>query len=363
MRLRFVQMAAALLLAAHLAAGSVSAQQQVVMSGAEGVPQGPIVYEGEPGNYFDGVEGGPGCDTCDASCGHYIYTRAEIMFLRRDDPDGVDFATLGENGPVVLSSEDIDFEEEAFSRFVIGVPLSDCCAIEATYFGLDEFRDEVVATSNPGNIFSVFSDFEGLGFGDVEASSLQSLEYVSRLNNAELNFLHYLPGHCNHKYGLLAGLRYFKLEEALDYNTLSLTDQSFTRVRTDNDLMGMQLGAIYSYQVSCKFSIGLEAKAGVYVNEAEQSTVSDATVRGTFDEKVEDDNIALVSDGGLTGTYDVCSWLSLRGGYHVLFVSDVALADENFNTTRPASVRRLAELDTEGDVFYHGATAGAEIRW
>ena len=334
----------------------------------------------EQGGYEQGLDLGCGCDDCggdcEGGCQHrecYVYTRYEALFLDRENGDRVDFASFGRvgpGGPIALTSGNIDFEYEAFSKFTVGIPLNLCgcldfCAdaVEVSYFGMQNFEDSLAIVSPGNNLFSAFSGF-GLNppFADVDGANLVQLDYTSHLDNAEINFL-CLHRQCGKRdLWLMHGIRYTRIQESVEFRARTVADSSLTRVRTDNDMIGYQLGARADI-TGCCLRVSLEGKAGVFANLAEQQTDTNATVVGVFNETFRDDDVAMVTDLALTGTYDLCCWLAFRAGYYVMYIDGVALATENFNPVAPASAQRVAALDENGSIYMHGATLGLEARW
>jgi hypothetical protein len=174
----------------------------------------------------------------------------------------------------------------------------------------------------------------------------------------------------------LMGIRYVRLEEDFRYITqvnahfdpLTLLPRGPASmnylVTTSNDLLGFQLGAEMGVCVLPGIALGAEFKAGVYGNDAEQDTTIAATnLAPDIHEADSNRDVALVSEAGAMVVYQVKPWLSLRGGYQLLFLDGVALGPENFNTAAPFPPPREVLINDNGNVFYHGYTAGLEWTW
>lgn len=310
----------------------------------------------------------------------YVYTRAEVQVLTRDLRDDQAFTSLRVAGPIVLSLNDIEFEYEAGIRGAVGVPVSDCAIIEASYFGLNEWTETAAATDPAGNLFSVYSNF-GTGqdfifngqsvFNFVDGSNIQSITYDSELHNAELNLLYRVPVHsCKQEAWLIAGARYVKLDETLQYYTEAQTNDpvlrirsSFSQVQTFNDMVGGQLGGLLHHHITCKLRGSLDAKAAMMVNyhRQESGVATNLFVLGTDQDR--DDALAFVTDAGASLAFDVNCWLSLTAGYRFMYMESVALAGRNFNPVLPGSGVRTTFLDNDGSVILHGAHFGGELRW
>jgi hypothetical protein len=57
---------------------------------------------------------------------------------------------------------------------------------------------------------------------------------------------------------------------------------------------------------------------------------------------------------------------TFRAGYMFLWMDEVALASDNFNSEVPLTgfaTPRRAVIDNSADLFYHGFTCGLEYLW
>ena len=360
--------------------------QGMQMQGMQMQPGGPMM--GPPAGYgpppgYDAQGYGPEMGGAAAppppTRGQY-YIRLEERFLRRDDTDTINFASLGVNGSIVLDSDDFDFENEGVSSFTIGVPICNCYTMELSYFGLQEWESTALETNGGNQLFSVYSDF-GVdppgGFAETDQASLQAISYESSLHNAEINFLH--NGQvCCHPVYVLVGVRYVRIDERFEYDTVAVNGSSQSTVDTENDLIGFQMGVgmrhccgDYCCAADCNpclsclkcLSFETSAKAGVFVNVADQQSTVLTTSGGLFSEERNDDNVAFVSELGATASYSPSCCMSIRGGYHVFLVDGVALAPENFNRVAPSLGTRRPVLRDNGSILYHGPSVGVEFHW
>lgn len=177
---------------------------------------------------------------------------------------------------------------------------------------------------------------------------------------------------------MLAGFRYFDLEEGVDWlatnirsldpdgnatNPANLETDGAYRVSASNNLFGGQLGLGLTYD-SDRWNVTFFSKHGLYVNDGRITadvTYTDLPT-GVDDPSFSRDNhensVVYLLQGGITGRYHLRPNLSLRAGWEFLFVNNVALAPNQIDFN-PAADR----LDLTGDVFYHGITAGTEYYW
>jgi hypothetical protein len=113
---------------------------------------------------------------------------------------------------------------------------------------------------------------------------------------------------------------------------------------------------------------GGEAKAGVFGNRvAVENTISVNTGANPTVEDLVTNDVSLIAQADVMFTYRLNYQWTLRGGYQFLFVEGVALAPENFNGDAPAVLdptsTRVASINDNGNVFYHGWFVGTEFMW
>jgi len=242
-----------------------------------------------------------------------------------------------------------------------------------------------------GNLFTPFPT----DVGGFNRALTHDASYRSEINNFELNVWlrprgrnrlvmrngrwrrECQPGRfCS----FLFGLRYLSVDERFDFlsrGRINVFDDDGNLVadgtlsgdylvRTHNDLAGFQIGADL-IQRNCKWTWGVRVKAGPYVNFSDQvSRVAsrapdDPFATVTLDERRVDrqDEISLVGEFGFIGTYQARPNLTLRASYDFMWITGLALAPEQvtFDTNPPATI------NTNGMVFYHGVSLGAEWTW
>ena len=355
--------------------------------------------------------GGMGCDACgggsvlsngllgdvfglvapypDGGCAaiRWYDVAVDFMSLRREDAGRrVDFTSLGINGPIVLDSTDLDFDNENSFRFSAMFQWGAGSNIEFTYFGLFFWDDTAVATDPNSQLFSAFSNFgtdplgPPAGFFETDNSDLQSIDYESSFDSFEVNFRQrWLAPNCRYQGSCLVGVRYFKLDEDFNYFTQSTINQdpgpppgivpsSNTNINVHNNLAGMQIGGDIWMCILPGLRLGGEGKVGVFGNRiAVENTISVNTGPDPFVEDLVENDVAMVAEGNIFATYRLNYNWTLRGGYTFLFVDGVALAPENFNPEPPAIIdptsTRVASINDNGNVFYHGWFMGTEFMW
>jgi hypothetical protein len=314
---------------------------------------------------------------------------ADYMYLRRDDPGrNLALTSQGINGPIVLQTNDLDFDEAAGFRFIGCLQVGPGSNVEFAYFGTFHHQDSAfVRRSGSNDLFSVFSDF-GLdpfnGFQETDRSDYQQIDYTSTFDSFEINFRQrWMAPNCRYQGSWVCGVRHFILDEKFRYFTSSSANgivdingqfvrpaQARFDVDTTNNLTGFQLGADMWLCILPGLRLGAEAKAGVYGNHMNANTTAGVnTGAPTFIERISINDVSFVGQADLTATWRVNYNWTARAGYQFLYVDGVALATENFNIVPPAitnpapPLARVPTINDNGNVFYHGWFAGLEFMW
>ena len=160
----------------------------------------------------------------------------------------------------------------------------------------------------------------------------------------------------------LVGVRYLKLRDLFNWQAEDVQVANNTGqylIRTDNDLIGLQLGAGFTYETA-RWSIGLNGKGGPYANTASARDQLNFTIDDTADflHHSAENQFSFVGESALDLKYHLTPNFSLTTGLHLLYITAVAEA--------PYQANFLADYNTvvtSGDPFYFGATAGIEGYW
>ncbi|MEN6459264.1 MAG: BBP7 family outer membrane beta-barrel protein [Thermoguttaceae bacterium] len=291
--------------------------------------------------------------------------------------------------------------------------------VEFSFWGLNRFRDVASVTSTQrltqssgdntitaGNLYSPYAVFKTSsllggtlaltgtlvpGFDEVEKYTTY---YSSYTNNFEINGRIVPRGeddqvvlHPDGKWrrecrpgryiSYLYGLRFMKIDETFRFHGLGLTethDSSGTLIDsvvnsgeydvcTHNNLLGLQIGADMMFR-ECRWSWGLRAKVGPYVNFADQVSNVAAGVDGEtpdFSQHLSSARhvAALIGEVGLTATYKFRPNLVGRASYDMMWVTGLALAPEQLQF----AVSPVNQINTNGTAVMHGPSLGLEWLW
>lgn len=239
-----------------------------------------------------------------------------------------------------------------------------------------------------GDLTGQITFLQPLDQGNVSFDGATSTEYEydSRFNNFELNY--HLKSRMqkdrmemgpNGRWvrrakpsisrSLLAGIRYFDLNEDFDWNAFGIdadndpntaAESGSYQVRTDNDLIGTQLGFSWTYETA-RWSLGLSNKSGMYWNHTDVDSNFEVTGGVTSgDNEISIDNLSFLVEGALVGKWHLAQNFSLRAGMEVLYVSSVAHAAEQLNFV-PVQTAQTSIVN--GNSTFLGGLIGFEGYW
>jgi hypothetical protein len=229
---------------------------------------------------------------------------------------------------------------------------------EISYFQIDGWSDSAtIGPDVPANWLVMRAPG---GFLQTQDHPDQGMAwtYASKLYNAESN----LRWNFSDRIALLAGIRWINFSESL-VGTLLPDDgfPPFWNTKTNNNLYGLQIGAEGIVWKRGRFSLSGLLKAGVFDNEAEESTgVSIFKVVRPSQNSTH--HAAFLGETGLQCRYQATKGLALKLGYEAIWLQGVALAPGQIQETQMSPLASVDALGVNCDsgVFFHGATAGLE---
>jgi hypothetical protein len=235
---------------------------------------------------------------------------------------------------------------------------------ELSYFQIDGWSSfRPIGPDDPPDWLIMRAPGGFLQTQDNKETQMMTWEYGSRLYNAEFN-VRWNP---NNNVTMLAGFRWMNLGENL-VGTLSplpseLSNWDFWNTTTTNNLFGFQIGADGKILERGRFSIDGLLKAGIFDNNAEQTTTVSVIAKQLRSGSASTNHAAFVGETGLQCKYRVSERLLLRAGYEAIWIEGVALGpgqvQETYVTLLPMSAQAIG-VNCNSGVFYHGATAGLE---
>lgn len=302
---------------------------------------------------------------------HYFDVAVEGVALMGEDlfDDVLPFASIGVAGPTILEPEELNDEYDYGWQIAVRYDLGPLSVLEATYMGVYDLGFEESVNSvdvAPGNVDfqlqSVFSDYGITPILGLDEGSVYSIDYDSDLQSTELSYRRYWVGWNPRISGTyLAGFRYLRLTEDLNFNAVALGGNSNLFWGTSNDFVGAQFGGDAWIGLRQGLRFGVDGKAGIYNNRYEFSRSTSIPDPGVtnIDLHADGNQVAFAGETRFDLVADILPSFSIRGGYRVIYMSSLVTVGNNVT---PANVTST-ELYDEADAFFHGFHAGLEYIW
>lgn len=328
----------------------------------------------------------PGYWVDDVPAGRGYFAHVEAIWLKRDASDAATLATLNSPGspgrPGVLVTEDVDFDFETGIRAIAGMTLDSGTEVEAEYFGIADFEGNQATLVRPPGAFALNSVYTLLNQTPLAYRANGETE----LHSGEIN-LRRRGGFGRFTNSALIGFRYMHVRDNLQLDTFGFppadgaplaTESTWTETR--NNLFGLQLGGDVGFHWNY-FHLTAAAEGFVYGNFYEsdaQNVINDPSGffltpagGGTFRNTTDDDESATAGVGAqinVDAAFNLTDNIILHAGYNFLALSDLALGSEQLPEIRPTPMSgvRISNPDRSeelGSLFFHGPSAGLEVRW
>lgn len=289
----------------------------------------------------EGVDCG---DVC--GCGPTWYASVGTVFLKRSRPNEGTVVAANPAGTPFSRASDFSFDWDTGVDVGLARRFAGGTIIEGRYFGVDSTDYNTFVT--PGN-------FIGAGFTGPGGTNFNG-KYLTMLDSTEIN----LRRPVNDRLSLLGGFRWVELKDEMFYKlngNVATGDYEY-----NNHLYGGQLGASLNLsQPTRRLLANVETKAGVYGNVADGGILEyqGNNFIGSF--TGSDTKTAFVGEIDFTLGYRLTQHITLRGGYQLLWIDNVALAgDAASRSLLNPSLLRQVEFNS---MFYQGATTGIDFVW
>ena len=235
-------------------------------------------------------------------------------------------------------------------------------SIELGYFNI--FNQSASKTVGPDNPWDWLLMKGPAPFWQTQDLPYQAMEWSATTNlySAEANGRLALSSRVT----VLAGFRWLQLNDNL-LGTLTPVKiiPPFWNTSTENNLFGAQLGVEGKILELGRFSLNGLIKAGLFDNDATQST-GVSLQKQVYPSGASGDYPAFVSEAGVQLKYQVSQGLALKAGYELLWLDGVALAPGQIKETiatehipPPSTVQALG-INSGSNILFQGFTAGFE---
>lgn len=317
--------------------------------------------------------------TCHVPPHPYWYGDAAVVGLHRSTPRAsVPIAALDGADQMVLNADQAfpDFRAGGMAR--LGRMFTPQWGIEYSYLGTSAWNGEAAVRDNTanaqgglGNLFSPFGEFGANPVLGFDYNDFVSIRGRSRIDSHELSLRQRLAMPPEPlQVSIFYGLRHIYLDEQFGYYSESQVPlpggaSQSVDVRAKNELFGVQLGTLLELHVDPRWWIDARLAAGLYGNRATQTTVYAQTggLPGQNLLTSSNEHGTVGAEVSLAGAYAVLQNLTVRFGYHFLWLDRVALAAENLETNPVLLQNGPAQLDVAGTIMYHGPFLGATMTW
>jgi hypothetical protein len=256
------------------------------------------------------------------------------------------------------------------------------CGLEATYWGVWNMHGNASVSDSNNNLGTPLDTTNGgITLGGQTADSFYASSHQAiiqrddNVNNVELNWYYNANAAdtcARFQSSWLAGVRFLKFDENLLWtsvaggsylNEAGGVDQANIDERVENYMVGFQIGNRVDWRINDCWSLYGLPKIGIYGNHA---TNESSFYRGdgvtAFDLHGSTDTVSFIGQMDLGLDYQFnCHWKATFG-YRVLFVSGVALSDEQLPAFL-AAADDFKDVKTNGDLVLHGGFAGLEFRF
>ena len=299
----------------------------------------------------------PDCGSCmcESCCAPAWTVVAGLVVKQRSRPNPRDLVTDSSQpgGTVLTNAADYNFDFEAGPDLRI-IRQGREWGVEFHWFQVHDWIATTPVTTSPTGAFVQYVT----PIGDLDASDISS-RYQSWLDSFELNLRKpvncWLTG--------LVGFRYMQLSEL----GLTITQDARPNMlrysnNAINELYGAQVGLDGKIWDRCgKFRIEGLLKLGIYGDDARNRILITRTNDQPLASAAATTHASFVGELEFTAVYDVSDRVAVRVGYELLWIQGVALASDQIAVSDPAN--GVGGIDLTGSPFYHGVTAGVEVRW
>jgi hypothetical protein len=189
---------------------------------------------------------------------------------------------------------------------------------------------------------------------EFDAANSVRASYLSEFSGEELNAVY----RYSETIDFFLGLGHLSLEERfrmISDDTALVGSGSYV-IRTDNDMLGPHVGVALDHMYGDKFGVYLIGKIGWYDNDADQRQRVDDPVLARSN-RGSASQTSSVSDIQIGLSYYFTEEFALNFGYQAIEISDVALAEDQFDTTQAGS----NDVDDGGDIDCDGFNLGLKV--
>lgn len=304
--------------------------------------------------------------------GPWGYIGAGAVFMKRTK--GTDVVLFVEDGgtptpasPAAFTSKELDTFDPFERGFDIraGIRATENLSISGRFVWLATARGEFQRVT-PNQDFGVplFNDVT-THFDNIDAAAI-----------TQSSSFHTFNLHAKYKVhpwmSVVGGFRYLNLTEkfkmlAVDDGVGILTDPSELGtydLKASNRLYGGEIGLAISVPVIEGLVVKFEGTGGAFANSIRvtHNVFDSDDTRMTRNETNRATRFAFVGTAGVSAVYRITNYLSIFGGYEMMYVTGLALSQREVNFgSSPAGIAQNVGVRGGGTALYHGGSVGLKL--
>jgi len=246
----------------------------------------------------------------------------------------------------VLASNAIDIGTGTGWELEFEKRLNDDWTLTGRYFRIDSFEDVLTAT---GVVNGAGVRYQNTVVGVLGAvNSTYRVEYDADLSTAELMAKRQLCEWAT----ISAGVRYVQFDDAIHTTHTGAGFTTRNNLWAWNEMVGFQLGSEVLLWQWNRLEFLAEGAAGVYNNHTRNRLQTITNITRTTG--LDSSRTAFVGELNLTARYHLRDHISIEGGYRLLWLDGIAMANEQAIINRSPS-NPADRIANSSELFAHGA--------
>lgn len=286
----------------------------------------------------------------------------DFLYMKRSDLHGVSLVKNKE--ATVIRSKDLIRQFDFEPGYRVGLLYSSNAkyGCEGVFSYLEPWKGSRDKHRDDSLSFPFKSSTYDADFTDASRAKAQ---YSSHFWDAQLNFWRYFTPRLENYFGLsaLMGLRFFNWDEFFKLQMVKSPDTSSYKIKTENRILGAQLGVDFQMHPARWLTWELLAKGGVFANNTEQSQFLGAfnnlvSLRNSTTQKWQ---AGFFGDVSAQMRIECRRWLNIHVGYEALFLTGLSLAPEQVSKKVGHDAGKKDR--TRGNGIIQGLFAGLTVRF
>lgn len=348
---------------------------------------GPVALSNTPpasqlpaGNWcgcYDDASQSPGVGSCDSCCDDcascWFAVGTGLIMTRNRAPAFWTTTTMNDPFNLLLNTQNAAANWVGGGQATFGYACGGASgpALVFTYWGLAPMEGSATVSDQTGNPATALSSTLNWGTTTIngnpatlyfENAQIQGVWREDRTDNVEVNIQTGTHAFGGVHVAALCGFRYFRFSDELTYGSASFgnsftsnggADAAYVNFRCNNNLYGGQVGGIASLVMTRRISLFAIPKVGVYGNQMNNLTLvyaGDAQNNPDTDFTTHKSDVSVLSELDLGLSWAFHSRWRLSGGYRIVSVTNLALADNQFAA--------YGMIEQSGSLILHGAFIG-----